>query len=89
MDLRAERKHRKKLDRMGWRRAEMTLHHSDCEGEIGPRQCAEIAVRLKEVLPLLPTGKGSGHIGNWKDKTSKFIEGCEAAAEAKEDLEFH
>lgn len=65
------------------------LNHSDCDGEISSRNCAEIAGRLEELLPLLPNGDAPGHIGNWRDKTSQFMEGCRAAAEANEELEFH
>ena len=65
------------------------LHHSDCDGEISPEDCAAIADRLEEILPKFPTGEGGGHIGNWRDKTSTFIDGCRAAAKANEPLDFH
>lgn len=65
------------------------LYHSDCDGEIAPDDCAKIADRLEELLPLLPSGEGGGHIGNWRDKTSKFIAGCRTAAAAGEPLDFH
>lgn len=65
------------------------LHHSDCDGDISPEDCAKIADRLEELLPQFPSGDGGGHIGNWRDKTKTFIEGCRAAAAANEPLDFH
>lgn len=65
------------------------LHHSDCDGEIAPEDCVKIADRLEELLPLFPAGDGGGHIGDWRDKTQKFIDGCRAAAAANEPLDFH
>ena len=65
------------------------LSHSDCEGEIGAPDCSRIADRLEELLPQLPSGEGGGHIGNWRDKTQQFIDGCRAAAAAGEPLNFH
>lgn len=64
------------------------LHHSDCDGEIAPEDCAKIADRLEELLPKLPDGDHP-HIGNWRDKTQRFIDGCRAAAAANEPLDFH
>lgn len=65
------------------------LNHSDCDGEISPEDCAKIADRLEELMPQLPNVEDGGHIGNWKDKTKQFIEGCRAAAKAGEPLGFH
>lgn len=65
------------------------LYHSDCEGELSPDECASIATRLEDILPLLPNGDAGGHIGNWRDKTKAFIDGCRAAAAANEPLDFH
>jgi len=65
------------------------LLHSDCDGSIDSADCGPIADRLTELLPLLPEGDAPGHIGNWREKTQKFIDGLRAAAEAGEDVEFH
>jgi hypothetical protein len=65
------------------------LYHSDCDGEIAPEDCGKIADRLEELMPLLPSAEEAGHIGNWKDKTKQFIDGCRAAAKAGEPLGFH
>lgn len=64
------------------------LHHSDCDGYLRYGQCKKIAKRLEELLPLLPDEDGGGHIGNWREKTQKFIGGCKAAGAAKQRLMF-
>jgi hypothetical protein len=64
------------------------LNHSDCEGEITPKRAAKIADRLTEILPMLPEKDDGGHIGNWREKTQRFIDGCRAAADANEPLRF-
>jgi hypothetical protein len=65
------------------------LYHSDCDGEIAPDRCGPIADALEELLPLLPSGEGGGHIGNWRAKTEQFIAGLRSAAYANEPLDFH
>ena len=65
------------------------LLHSDCDGYITWRKCKKIAEELAKILDKLPEGEGGGHIGNWKEKTQTFIDGCMAAHSAKENLEFH
>lgn len=64
------------------------LDHSDCDGELAAEICGPLADRLEELLPLLPEGDGGGHIGNWRDKTSTFIEGLRLAASRGEAVEF-
>lgn len=65
------------------------LDHSDCDGWIEAEHCAALADRLEELLPLLPTEYDSGHIGDWRDKTQKFIDGLRLAASRGENVEFH
>lgn len=65
------------------------LTHQDCEGVIHPQQAGPLADRLEELLPLLPTEDDPGHIGDWRVKTQKFIDGCRAAVAAGEPLDFH
>jgi len=65
------------------------LHHSDCDGTIPSVSCNGIADELEKLLPLLPSGDGGGHIGNWRDKTSDFITGLRLAASRGEDVDFH
>jgi len=64
------------------------LYHSDCDGQITYIRAGKIAKRLRELLPKIDGDLG-GHIGNIKEKTITFIEGCELAYELKEPLEFH
>jgi len=64
------------------------LSHSDCDGEIAWRDCGPIADELEKILPLLPSGDGGGHIGNWRDKTATFIAGLREAATAHENVVF-
>ena len=64
------------------------LYHSDCEGKISWQIAGKLAIRLKELLPLLPDEEGGGHIGNWRGKTQQFINGCEFAHKDKHDLIF-
>ena len=63
--------------------------HSDCEGYIYAEQTASLADRLEELMPLLPEGDGGGHIGDWREKTQKFIDGLRKAAKRKQKVEFH
>lgn len=64
------------------------LAHYDCEGHILARDCAPLADRLAELLPLLPNEEASGHIGHWHTKTQAFIDGLRMAAERGEVVEF-
>lgn len=64
------------------------MNHSDCDGYIEPEHAGKLADRLTEILPLLPNGDGGGHLGDWREKTQRFIDGCRAAAAAGERLEF-
>jgi hypothetical protein len=64
------------------------LHHSDCDGKIGVKHLKKLANRLEELLPLLPDEDGGGHIGNWREKTQKFIDGTRLAYSLKQPLLF-
>jgi len=64
------------------------LFHSDCDGEIAAERCGPIADALEPLINLLPNDDAGGHIGNWKEKTQKFVDGLRAAAKANEDLRF-
>jgi hypothetical protein len=58
------------------------LHHSDCNGEISPEDCAAIADALKALLD-------KPWPDDWLlDKTRQFIVGARTAAAADEPLEF-
>jgi hypothetical protein len=65
------------------------LYHSDCEGYLNWRDCGKIADALEALLPNVPEGEGGGHIGDWKQKTQTFIDGCRLAHSQKEKLQFH
>lgn len=64
------------------------LSHSDCDGSIGPKRCAKIADALEPLVQLMPDAEGGGHIGNWRAKTQKFVDGLRAASAAGEFLRF-
>lgn len=72
---------------------EILISHSDCDGVISPSDCVLVAKDLSSLLPEIDKlGGGSGHIsarGGYGGVTRKFIAGCESAAAAGEDLEFH
>jgi len=65
------------------------LFHSDCDGELTPIECKRIADALTELLPLMDGENLGGHIGNLRDKTQTFINGCMEAFNNNEQLEFH
>lgn len=65
------------------------LIHSDADGIIKPEHAQPLADRLEELKPLLPHSDHRGHIGNWRDKTQKFIDGLRTAAELQESVVFH
>ena len=65
------------------------IAHSDCDGKIKPKQAKALANRLRELLPLLPDGDAGGHIGNWKEKTQKFIDGLDSAVTKRKYVRFH
>lgn len=61
--------------------------HSDCDGAIYPRDAKPLSDRLEELLPRLE-GDGGGHIGNYRQKTQKFIDGLRLAVSRDEVVEF-
>lgn len=65
------------------------LHHSDCEGEIGWEDCIWIAKELENLMQNIPDEDGGGHIGNYKEKTQKFIDGLKLASSQKENIKFY
>ena len=66
------------------------IAHSDCDGEIRARDAGPLADRLAELLPkIADLGEGGGHVGNWREKTQKFIDGLRLAAKNDESVNFH
>ena len=61
------------------------LNHSDCGGYIEAADCAPLADRLEEILPLLPEEDDSQ---NWRETTQRFIDGLRLAASKGEPVEF-
>lgn len=53
------------------------LYHSDCDGDITWRRCKKIADELTRLMDVIPADlDGGGHIGNFREKTQTFIDGC-------------
>jgi len=69
---------------------QILLLHSDCEGDISPEDCKAIADALTELMEKIPEDLDcGGHIGNFREKTQTFIDGCMEAYKKNETLEFH
>jgi hypothetical protein len=65
--------------------------HSDCDGNISPEMCANVADELEALLPKIRNDLDWGHIeraGGYREAVRSFIAGCRAAAAADEPLEF-
>lgn len=65
------------------------LRHSDYNGVIPWRSCGPIARELEALIPLLADEDAGGHIGNWREKTQKFVDGLRLASSLKESVHFH
>lgn len=65
------------------------LSHADNEGEIPVEQCGPIADALEALMPALRlAGDGGGHIGDYAEKTQRFIDGLRMASSLGETVEF-
>jgi hypothetical protein len=65
------------------------LHHSDCDGDIAPEDCAPLADALERLIPMLDEmGDGGGHVGYYGKAARRFVAGLRAAAEVGEPVEF-
>lgn len=65
------------------------LLHSDCEGTLKASECKKIADSLTKLIPKIPEDMDlGGHIGNMRQKTQTFIDGCMEAYNAKEKMRF-
>ena len=80
------------------------LHHSDCEGTIGPKRCALIADRLEQIIAEWPTRLKLKTEPFWqergypleldlpdydKEQALGLIAGMREAAKLNKPLEFH
>lgn len=69
----------------GDRRLVPLLNHSDCDGEISPKDCVGIADALEELFPKLVNLPN-----DWAITAARnFITGARAAAASDEPLDFH
>lgn len=69
------------------------LAHSDCDGEISPEECTQVADDLEKLLPHVEAlgWPPAGHIeraGGYPAALRKFIAGCRKAAAAGKPLKF-
>lgn len=65
------------------------LAHSDCDGQLQPRQAVLIADRLMELLHKLPSPTPESGNKNWQERARKFAFGCYQAAARGEVVDFH
>jgi hypothetical protein len=64
------------------------FNHSDCDGELTPKQCLLIAKGLEDVIlksPIPTTPEEDGFI----ERCMQFRDGCMLAVTKQENLEFH
>jgi hypothetical protein len=69
------------------------LSHSDCDGEISPEMCINVANELEALIPKLKQLEGFSEdhvVMPWQTigVLQRFIDGCRAAAVANEQLIF-
>lgn len=64
------------------------LDHSDCGGTIEWEDCKRLGDRLTQLYNRMKDDDLGGHIGNVKEKTKVFIDGCYKAFELKKNLIF-
>jgi len=62
--------------------------HCDDEGRIYPAQAGPLADRLESLIPLLTDKPDLGHIGDWRTKTQKFVDGLRRGVAADQPVEF-
>lgn len=58
------------------------LNHSDCDGELDPDECRRVARGLRSIVSLWPEDD------NDRLRALELASGCDAAADAGENLEF-
>jgi len=67
------------------------LSHSDCDGEISPEMCINVADELSQLHSIVDDmGEGTGHISRrgYGGTLQRFIDGCRLAAKNNECLTF-
>lgn len=69
------------------------LNHSDCEGDLTPAECLQIAEGIDEILNNLSKDEidhpeNQHHFSNY-NKAKQFRDGCLFAHSKNENIEFH
>lgn len=69
------------------------LNHSDCDGELTPEECRQIAEGIEEILNGISKEESENAENNWHfsnyNKAKRFKEGCLHAYSKNEHMEFH
>lgn len=65
------------------------LHHSDCDGEISPADCLEIANAMEDLALKIGDPEPSTDDHWWKQCLRRFAAGCRSAYASNEPLDFH
>jgi len=63
------------------------LNHSDCDGELSPDECRQIAKGLDDILTNFKETDKQPY--NFKDDIIQFRNGCQNAAAKNETVDFH
>jgi hypothetical protein len=64
------------------------LSHSDCDGELSPEECSQIANGLQQIINNL-SDEEKVKDEYYYNKAVKFMEGCKLAASRNETIDFH
>ena len=62
------------------------FNHSDCDGELSPQQCEQIAIGLDKVIS---TSDKDDFLHSNYQKAIRFRDGCLLAASKNQSIEFH
>lgn len=62
------------------------LFHSDCDGELSPEECEQVARGLKSIIDATAETEENEY---YIRKAKQFMEGCLDAASKKESIDFH
>jgi hypothetical protein len=69
------------------------LNHSDCEGELKPAECLQIAEGISDILKNISKEEVEHPENNWQfsdyNKAIRFRDGCLLAHSKNENIEFH
>lgn len=65
------------------------LNHSDCDGELSPEECKQIANGLKQIIDKVSNQSTDLIESRHIEVTIQFREGCLLAYSQNETIEFH